>query len=624
TPSTPSNHPEADDDFAVPDGATLASPLLSLPLTKRAVSALEAADVVTIEQLLAFPLMRLSSLTGVGAKTRGEIREAFDVLSTRFGPLPASTGADQDDNSQPAGPDPADNSLAALAALIAPAASTKDLQSRAQLARILTGLEPGRDPWASQGELAEWLDVTPGRVSQLVTALRQAWSKVARITELRDVVRNDLRQLQVASAPQLSSRLLTSAPDAPGESSTLLASGLLRVATLTEEQLSEPGWIVRRRKGSVVLSTMQGDGGADLAQELAAYASALDTATEALIARHDVIGRRELVDALRTVTPPSGAQPFTDSHLADLVADLCDGAAVNARLELYRVGLAPIPALRAARRSFVSSEPMTADAIGKKIAARFPAANGLPGRPQLDNALADADVDLKWDASAKAYVSPQYTPHGTSAYSASLSRYNTTTSGPPPPAIEIDNAAEFEDRLVKARTSGGLLILVQASNGLTTAERQLARLATSTVNLDAWIVEELETLTANGKPPWATLAAADAAGDGGTAWANVQKMVDAALVKVTARLAALDGTVLMTNLGLLARYDSLDMVAKWRDLLHAGSTSLSAVWLLMPSASATEVPLLDGRAVPVISRNEWSQIPADWLRNAHRTGAVSA
>lgn len=622
TPSTPSNHPEADDDFTIPEGSTLSSPLLSLPLTKRAVSALETADVVTIEQLLAFPLMQLSSLTGVGAKTRGEIREAFDVLSRHFGPLPETAEAGEHSTTEQVEPDPGDNSLAALAALIAPPARTRDLQSRAQLARILAGLEPGRDPWASQSELAEWLDVTPARVSQLVGALRQAWSKVSRVTELRDVVRNDLRQLQVASAPQLAARLLAAAPDASTEASTLLASGLLRVATLTEEQLHEPGWIVRRRKGSVLLATMQGDGGADLAQELADYASALDIATGSLIARHEVIGRRELVDALRTVTPPTGAQPFTDSHLADLVADLCDDAAVNARLELYRVGLAPVPALRAARRSLVSTEPLSAEAIAKKIAARFPEANSLLGRPQLDRTLADAGVDLSWDAGAKAYVSPQYTPHGTSAFSASITRYDTNAQTPIP-AVEIDNAADFEDRLVKARTSGGLLTLVQSASGLSAAERQLRRLATSSINLDAWIVEELEALTADGKPPWATLAAADAAGENGTAWANVKKMIDVALAKIATRLSMLDGTVLITNLGLLARYDRLDAVAQWRDLLHSGSTSLSAIWLLLPSASAAEVPLLDGRAVPVISRNEWSHIPDDWLRNAHRTGVVS-
>jgi serine/threonine protein kinase len=633
-PSTPSNHPEADDDFAIPADAVVSSPLATLPLTKRAVSALEAAEVVTIEQLLAFPLMRLSSLTGVGAKTRGEIREAFDVLSRHFAeqhdatPPGVARGVTEQsagyapDEATPVGPDPADGSLAAFAELVAPPARTKELRSRAQLARILAGLEPGCDPWASQSELAGWLDVTPARVSQLVGTLRQAWSKVSRVTELRDVVRNDLRHLQVASAPQVAARLLAAAPDAPGDDASRVASGLLRVATLTEEQLAEPGWLVGRRQGSVLLSTMSGEPSAELAHDLADYASSLDAATATLLARHDVIGRRELIDALRAVMPPAGAQPFTDSHLADLVTDLRDDAAVNARLELYRVGLTPIAALRAARRSFVSSEPLTVEAIAAKIAARFPAASALPGRPQLDSVLSDAGVDVTWDDSAQAYVSPQYTPHGTSAFSASVTRYDTNASAPRP-AVEIDNAADFEDRLLRARSSGGLLVLVQSASGLGHAERQLDRLASSSVDLDAWLVEELEAMTAGGRPSWAALAEADAAGDGSAKWANVKKMIDAALVRVTARLSALEGTVLVTNLGLLARYDRLDVVARWRDVLHAGGTELTAIWLLMPSSSATEVPLLDGRAVPVISRNEWSLIPRDWLRNAHRTGATT-
>ena len=78
--------------------------------------------------------------------------------------------------------------------------------------------------------------------------------------------------------------------------------------------------------------------------------------------------------------------------------------------------------------------------------------------------------------------------------------------------------------------------------------------------------------------------------------------------------------MLLTNPGLLARYDRLDVLAAWRDALHDGDHRLKALWLLMPSTVASDVPLLNGRAVPVISRNEWSRIPADWLRNAHRAG----
>ena len=625
-PSTPSNHPESDDDLTVPATATLETPLAALSLSKRAVSALESADVVTVGQLLSFPLMQLSSLKGVGAKTRGEVREAFHVLSTHFGRTAsddaASTSPEEGAANEPASED---QSLAAIAAAAAPAARTADMETRSALARILAGLEPGKNPWASQSELGQWLDVTPARVSQLIASLRTRWAKVPQITQLRDQVRFDLGQLQVASAPQLAARLVANAPDTvSGERAAAIALGLIRVATLTEEQLQVSGWIARRRQGAVLLARQtDAEGGAEMAQAMADYASALGTATSSLIARFEVVGRRELLDELRQVTPPPGAEPLSDSHIADLGADLCDDAAVNSRLELYRVGLAPVPALRAARRSLVSTEPFTIADIGGKIAARFPAAAGLPGRPQLDQSMRDAGVELAWDERADAYVNPQYSPDGTSAYSASMSRY-PTAAPVPVPAVEIDNAADFEQRLMAARTSGGLLVLVTDGKELGLGRMQLERLADTTIDLDAWLVKQLETITATGRPGWSTLANADAAGEGSAAWENLKKVIETALQQLNARLDGLQGAVLITNLGLLARYDRMDVVAQWRDLLYAGSTGLSALWVLLPSSAASDVPMLDGRAVPVISRNEWSRIPGDWLRNAHRTGAAIA
>ena len=41
----------------------------------------------------------------------------------------------------------------------------------------------------------------------------------------------------------------------------------------------------------------------------------------------------------------------------------------------------------------------------------------------------------------------------------------------------------------------------------------------------------------------------------------------------------------------------------------------------MSAPGTTDVPMLDGEAVPVLTRNEWARIPNDWLRNAHRTGS---
>ena len=59
-------------------------------------------------------------------------------------------------------------------------------------------------------------------------------------------------------------------------------------------------------------------------------------------------------------------------------------------------------------------------------------------------------------------------------------------------------------------------------------------------------------------------------------------------------------------------------MARWRDRLHAKQGAFTALWLLLPGSGGADVPLLDGRPVPVISRNEWSHIPADWLRSRRR------
>jgi len=646
-PSTPSVNPD-EDNVVLPEGITNVTPLAGLPLSRRAVSALERAEILTVEDLLALPLMQLHSLPGVGARTRGEIREALDLLEAELGKHTVDAGESQRPaeeetratsqaaDSQSLSPNDAtaeqpstgaaaeelSGTLLSLAESAVPTARRANQQTQAALARILVGLEPNRDPWASQSDLADWLGVTSGRISQLVSALRKRWLKEAAVTQLRDGVRADLGSLRVASVDQIAARLLLSNADiGSSPTATTLARGLVRLATLAEEELASPGWIVRRRQGAALLAAQSGEDGGSAAQGLADYAVLVASAVSELIDDHDVIGRRELLDQLHKIPLPAAATPLPDAHLADLAADLCDDAAVNSRLELYRTGLDPVAALRVARRAFVTSAQFSPSSIASKIAARFPEVAALPGRPELDRVLQDAGVELIWREADGVYVSPQHEPLATSTSAGSYSRYPTNI-GTPIPAVEIDNAADFENRLGRSHNNGGVLVLVTEATELAKAESQLDRLVDVTASVDEWLVNQIETLTETGKPSWETLAAADGAGQNGAAWGRLRQVVDRALDQFTQQLLGTEGTVLLTNAGLLARYDRLDLVAKWRDALHSGGHALKALWLLIPSTAASDVPLLDGRAVPVISRNEWSQIPVDWLRNAHRTGQI--
>jgi len=642
-PSTPSVHPE--DEVVLPEGTTSATPLAGLPLSRRAVSALERAEVLTVADLLALPIMNLRSLPGVGARTRGEVREALDLLEAKLGkstadadtPAPTEARTPTTDHAGDTESVPLDEAtskrisegtrteelsgiLVSLAETAVPTARRANQQTQAALARILVGLDPTRDPWASQNDLAGWLDVTSGRVSQLVSALRKRWLKESAVTQLRDQVRVDLGSLRVASVDQIAARLLLSNSDiGSSTAATTLARGLVRLATLAEEDLASPGWIVRRRQGAALLALQSDEEDGSEAQDLADYAVLVASVASKLIDDQDVVGRRELLDRLHQIPPPSSTMPLPDAHLADLAADLCDTAAVNSRLELYRTGLGAVAALRAARRAFVTSAEFSPSTIASKIAARFPEAGALPGRPALDRLLQEAEVELTWREADGVYVSPQHEPLATSTSASSYSRY-PTNNGTPIPTVEIDNAADFETRLMRSHNSGGVLVLVTEATELAKAESQLDRLVDFTASVDEWLVNQIETLTATGKPSWDTLAAADGAGQNGAAWGRLRQVVDRALDQFTEQLLGTEGTVLLTNAGLLARYDRLDLVANWRDALHSGGHALKALWLLIPSTAASNVPLLDGRAVPVISRNEWSQIPVDWLRNAHRTG----
>jgi len=268
----------------------------------------------------------------------------------------------------------------------------------------------------------------------------------------------------------------------------------------------------------------------------------------------------------------------------------------------------------------VAVERVTPSDLAAKVAARFPAAEALPARPDLDQLVIVAGLDLHWNPAEGAYLAPSPTT-GNGSSASSLSRHATavpTTSVTP---TEIDVAADFEDRLRRSVDSGGLLVLVAQPKRLERCAHELARLPITIVDLDDWLVAELERLTEAGKPSWDLVVEADAAGPASASWQNLTKVVGGALDSLTVRLAATSGTVLLTRCGLLARYKRLAVVARWRDSVHDPDTPTEALWMLVSAPGTTDVPMLDGEAVPVLTRNEWARIPNDWLRNAHRTGS---
>jgi serine/threonine protein kinase len=593
-------------EFTVPSGTTRSTPLAGLPLSNRAINALEREDILTVGDLLDTPLNRVTQLRGVGALTRRELRSAVDRLSEAM----ALQGEITEDAP-----------LTVAAQMLVPRVS-KNEGARAAVLRHYLGLDGDTRVWPSQSDLAGTAGVTPARVSQILSTARNRWSKQPPVTGLRNWVAGELASLgDIASVSQLVDRLARSREheDAGDEARHRAATALARASLAVEADRTSPRWVRRIVRDSAMVVARHSDEGVD-GNMLADYASALADRTGELISESAVVPRAELVAALGKIDPPEGARPLPDAHLAELAASLCPSAAMNSRLELYRRGLPAEDALRASRRAFVAVEKVTPDALIGKVQARFSEAEQLPDRPRLDRLLESVDLDLRFDKEAGHYTPPA--PAVSVSSGSPLSRYETGVPTRSVTPVEIDEAADFEDRLRRAVDSGGLLVLVTDRRHLREAAKEVARLPVTIVDVDEWLIAEVERLTEDGRPSWQLVVDADAAGPGSVAWQNLTRLVERAIAGFTDRLAAASGTVLLTNCGLLARYDRLDVVATWREMLHRGDAALDALWLLVATSGASDVPLLDGKAVPVLTRNEWTRIPPDWLRNVHRAGVA--
>ena len=110
------------------------------------------------------------------------------------------------------------------------------------------------------------------------------------------------------------------------------------------------------------------------------------------------------IDELRAVPEPAGAHALPDSRLVRLAAAASTSAAVSGRLELYPRGLSAERALTLARGALLALGQAPPEAIARRVATRFPEAQPLPGRPELDRLLDEAGVELVWDAERDAYV----------------------------------------------------------------------------------------------------------------------------------------------------------------------------------------------------------------------------
>ena len=119
----------------------------------------------------------------------------------------------------------------------------------------------------------------------------------------------------------------------------------------------------------------------------------------------------------------------------------------------------------------------TVEQIQERVRSRYPAAEAMPDRPELDALLAKVGLDVHWDTESKRFQRREASILFTSGSSVPKRRSTAKSARPPGTEIppEVADARTFEDRLKHAYAEGGFLVLTVRRSRMRWAEDELLR-----------------------------------------------------------------------------------------------------------------------------------------------------
>ncbi len=631
--------PQASDIAA--EKADAATVLRAAGLSPRAVSALAAALVTTVGELLALDSTRLNRLVAREAKeTRQEITTRYREWAKRLG------------KQQRRPPGGELMGLDDAVGLLMSAVWGQRSSTRRDAAELILGIAPGLDAFASSTELAEKLGKAPQRGIQLLKELQADWAEREDTGALLDAVTEFARQVisdfgGVAAVTTLTAEIRARLPEpvtAPSDTVTRAradraAGGLLRVALdrLSEhETASGDKEFVRRRHGRrlVLLATDEllltaAESAGRRADELVAMdpnvVIAAPTAARELRCAFET-GYRSVSDVEVQIPLP------TDQRLVRLAAAISKHAGVSGRGELHNTKISPAAAVQAALRGLAQTESLSPSQIRGRVTARFPDLDRIPLRPHLDTIVAQTDLDLKWNDELGVYRFSDPEP-------ASATTMHTrkptgvpahTGAGSDAPASPETNHVAVLRRSLDER--GFLAVGVPIPPDRPGEHERVARALAQSYNghvidVTAQLIAAMRDLAARQGVSWDLIRGADAADAGSRDARGLRAVVDRVVPQLWEQLqqAVFEGPnshqpLILTEVSPLARYGHLDVLAKLSDL---SAPRRRPVWVVLPQLRGQQGALVDRKPIQLGSPGGqflvWMQAP-DLVPAGHDKG----
>ncbi len=605
--------------------ATRDTTIGELGYSVEAQNVLDRMGIHQVRDLLAVDRVRFRYLKSVGDKVRKEIRLTAKRLAQLRPDLAAGTPTVLDAAPGRTGI----RSIDELVDHLLPGRSAaEDRPEEEALAFYLGIAELGPaasapDPWPTLfptlGDAAQAAGIARPALTHALAAARARWLKSPAITDLREELAATLGASGgVVSAAEAAASLLASHGSIEQDNAVRLrlAAAVLRAVVEAEADLAQlrfqlfPG----PQPGVAPLVAASVDH--------ADYALRLGTAADQAVSTDDGTGGlptpQQAIERLEAVDRPHTVSPMSAQRLLRLAAGSSQRAAVSSRLELYPRGMAAQRAIQLALGSLVGPRLLTEAQVRERILGRYPEAENLPTRSNLDRLLVAAGADLVWRGDGE--LGPGYYPSrksfGPSAGSSTYTHRNSAALADENISEEVAAARQFEDKLRHAAKAGGFLVLTVAPRPAHRAASAItARFAEPlgfrTISLDRLILECLQEEAAQLRVAWSKVLEADLAGPGSRDWNHLIRLASRAKARVKARLLAEQSSLLLLHPGLLARLDLMDLVSDLQSLAGA-ATGIPSVWLLAPMAGQG-LPTLDGVPIPVISQAQWARVPEAWM-----------
>ena len=588
----------------------------SLPAT--VVLALEEAGLTTLSVLAAAPAGQVKAL----AKRHGvNERQVRDLLSTE------NAGANERTR-----PSTIEGWVDAL---------LSKKKKSARHARELYGLEePFRGRLGlSVRDVADTLQVTTPAVYIALGKSRDEWAKHGAIADLRGQVVALVAQAGGAMPMEQAARgLMANIPSdraADADSVLVQAMALVRIAAEVDKD------------ADVGLRTLRVHDTRLWLCESDAHArgvKALGDVADSLAARPSVPGPGEVARALADAVTNTPLALLSPERLADVGAAASRGAARSARMEIYPRQMPAERALELSSSQLKSG--LTPAEIKRRVRLRYPDANVLPDRPELDTLL--KPHGLVFDDVSGAYARPGEAEHTVMATRvSSVLRAQTAL---PTQAMAMDAAAisgrQFDEQLRNAVERRAFRVVgVRADRAREAAVRIADRIGTEPTVIDTLLVAAIrEQMRKGGIKREDLIHDADRGGRLGPAWPNLQRLVEAAAAEVAASLLPAHKPLLLVQPGLIARYRLEGFLQKLMAPTEGKApakpdgkapgkpdstgpaavqaTESAAIFLLVPSHDMTGIPRINGElAIPGVLQSQVLWVSLDWLANKHNAAA---